>query len=148
MDRIFARIQWSTGGPLCAHIAKKRLTYRKKRKLAKERAKLEERRRLEMVHEGDAPTLGDDHELFSLTAIRRAIERREVRERAAALAEARRRERKQQQPLGAETKAKKSTKQEEGGNEESLAAGSDPSDHDNDEDFSDRESKRSPKDDE
>ncbi|KAF7630868.1 putative rRNA methyltransferase [Meloidogyne graminicola] len=62
---------------------KSRLKKRKK-KLLKEKQKLNERRKLNMVHDGDQPTIGDDFELFSLKTIQKAV----IKVKALAAAEA------------------------------------------------------------
>uniref|UniRef100_A0A915CUV4 rRNA methyltransferase n=1 Tax=Ditylenchus dipsaci TaxID=166011 RepID=A0A915CUV4_9BILA len=63
-----------------AKAAEKSKLRKKKKKLMKEKAKLEERKKLQMVHEGDEPTLSEDVELFSLSNIRRFMERKKNRE--------------------------------------------------------------------
>ena len=43
--------------------------------MLKEKRKLAERKKLNMVHEGDVPTIGEDLELFSLRTIQRIADK-------------------------------------------------------------------------
>jgi len=58
--------------------------FRRKKKLLKEKQKLNERRKLNMIHDGDEPTIGEDFEIFSLKTIQKAVMKAKARALAAA----------------------------------------------------------------
>uniref|UniRef100_A0A1I8B544 Putative rRNA methyltransferase n=1 Tax=Meloidogyne hapla TaxID=6305 RepID=A0A1I8B544_MELHA len=57
---------------------------KRKKKLLKEKQKLNERRKLNMIHDGDEPTIGEDFEIFSLKTIQKAVMKAKSRALAAA----------------------------------------------------------------
>nr|CAD2136657.1 unnamed protein product [Meloidogyne enterolobii] len=57
---------------------------KRKKKLLKEKQKLNERRKLNMIHDGDEPTIGEDFEIFSLKTIQKAVMKAKARALAAA----------------------------------------------------------------